>query len=192
MKRIRGHETKTAKKSVGCGEEVSRKLPLNFRPGLWKFGRVGEEVWWKFGAVFCRHKHTETASESDDLLVVCVTTHPGEERRKQTVMRKYNVPECTTNYPKLAAIAADSKATYRYRHEGKLRQLLKGGSCRRRVANSYHKRLTQLWDKVNPEVQRHLSHCTAKCILSQGDVGKVSGALGTCFSQMQKETYIHT
>ena len=63
FKRIRGIETKPAKKFVqipsfsvvqrrGCREEVSRKLPLNFHPGLWKFGRVGEEVWWKFGAVF--------------------------------------------------------------------------------------------------------------------------------------------
>ena len=60
---IRGNETKTAKKFVqissfsvvqrrGCGEGVSRKLPLNFRPGLWKLGRVGEEVGGSLGLCF--------------------------------------------------------------------------------------------------------------------------------------------
>ena len=58
-----------------------------------------------------------------------------------SILRKYNVPECTTNYPKVAAMQAHSTV-------------------------------------VSPEVQRRLSHCTAKCVLSQHGVGKVSGTLG--------------
>ena len=96
------------------------------------------------------HTHTPTQTHTPH---THTPTHPRlpphlfytdrKTERQTDRLRKYNVPECTTNYPKVVAMQAHST-----------------------VAQSK---------------PRRLSLCTAKCVLSQRGVGKVSGVLGTCY-----------